>query len=503
MHDQKVEDFLQYVKEINHYNEAVSTMYWDLRTGAPKKGVDQRSEVIGTLSTVAFQMATSDKMKGYLNDLLQEDRFATLDRRTQRMVEVAKEEYDRSKKIPQDRYQAFVVLTSKAESVWEEAHHADDFPAFQPYLEKIVEMNQEFLQYWGYETNPYNTLLDQYEKGMTVEQVDPIFKSLREATIHLLQRIQNEGTEPRYDFLHREYPIAQQEELSRYLLQEIGYDFVAGRLDESLHPFTITLNSHDVRITTKYIPNDLFSAIGSTVHEGGHALYEQNIAEELLGTNLAGGTSMGVHESQSRFWENIIGRSQMFWKTYFPHVQSLFPVQLGDVNAEEIYRALNRVQPSLIRVDADELTYNLHIMVRYELEKDLINGELKVKDLPELWRAKMKEYLGVEPTTDREGVLQDVHWSGGSFGYFPTYTIGNIYSAQLAHRLEEELGSLDQLIADQRLTEIRQWLTEHIHRHGKMLPPAELIRQATGEAINSQYLIHYLTKKYQDVYQFN
>ncbi len=280
----------------------------------------------------------------------------------------------------------------------------------------------------------------------------------------------------------------------------MGYDFAAGRLDETEHPFETALNLYDVRVTTKFLPNDVRSAIFSSIHEGGHALYEQGISPDLIGTSLQAGVSNGVHESQSRFWENIIGRSRPFWEHNYAAVVEAFPVQFADISLDDFYLAVNDVHPSLIRIEADELTYNLHIMIRYEIEKGLINQEMQVADLPEIWREKMQDYLGVTPETDADGVLQDVHWSGGDFGYFPSYALGNIYAAQFAHTLEQQMPDMWDQVRTGNLLGIKSWLNEHIHKYGSVLQPNELVEQVTGEPLTSKYLIHYLKDKFTSIY---
>lgn len=499
--DELVQEFKAYVRKIVDYNEAVSLLFWDLRTGAPKKGVAQRAEVIGTLSAEVFRLSTSPQMEEYLHALSQPGVYPQLDRITQAMVREGKRELERNKKIPPDRYEAFVVLTSQAESVWEEAKHTSDFSLFQPYLEKIVAMTREFIDYWGYKEDKYDTLLDQYEPGMTVRQLDAIFAPLRERTVQLVQAIR-QSPRPSVDVrpFQREYDPLKQREFSLFLLEQMGYDFQAGRLDETVHPFEITMNQRDVRVTTRFERHELRSAIFSTIHEGGHALYEQNIAPALAGTPLSSGASLGIHESQSRFWENIIGRSYAFWQRYYPDLVRVFPAQLADVSLDDFYRGINVVEPSLIRTEADEVTYNLHILLRYEIEKGLIRDDLRVADLPGVWAEKMKEYLGVVPDNDGEGVLQDVHWAGGSFGYFPTYALGNIYSAQFAHALSQEMPDYQERIRQGDLRSIQQWLKEKIHQHGKLLTPAEIVQSVTGEAINPQYLLAYLEQKYKPLY---
>lgn len=496
------ENLLELVKRIKYYNDALSVLYWDLRTGAPKKGVAQRSEVIGMMSEEAYKLTTSVEMEKYLEYLEEQDNNRVLDNITKAVVKECRREFDKYRKIPAGKYKEYVILTSNAESVWEDAKNNNDFQLFAPYLEKIVDFNLEFIELWGYKGNKYNTLLDINEPGMTVDKLDAIFKELRSRIVPLVAKIKESPMQPDEDILEIYFDTSKQEEFSLYILEKMGYDFEAGRLDESEHPFTIGINPGDVRITTHYYPNDFASALMSSMHEGGHALYEQNISADLNGTPLCTGASMGIHESQSRFWENIIGRSKGFWERYYKDLQKVFPEQLKDVSLENFHRAINRVEPTLIRVEADEVTYNLHVMIRYEIEKALINGEIKVSELPRVWNEKMKEYLGITPPNDTKGVLQDVHWAGGSFGYFPSYTLGNIFAAQLYNTAKKEIRDFDTLISKGELISIKKWLSEKIHKFGKLMEPSEIIKEATGEDINPTYLIDYLESKYKDIYKF-
>ncbi|WP_159883371.1 carboxypeptidase M32 [Paenibacillus puerhi] len=500
-HAAKWEQFKQYVKKMKSYEEAIGLIYWDMRTGAPKKGIAARSEVVGDLSGELFKLSVSEEMREFIDYFSKPEHQEQLSFIDKRIVNECKREYDRSKKIPPERYQEYVVLTAQAESAWEDAKEQSDFDSFQPYLEKIVEFNQEFIELWGYEGHKYNTLLDMYEPGMTVEKLDQVFGALREQVVPLLAAIQASGAKPDTGFLKQTFDQEKQKKFSLFILEQMGYDFDAGRLDETVHPFATGLNPGDVRITTRYLKDDVNSALFGTIHEGGHALYEQNISPELLGTPLCTGTSMGIHESQSRFWENMIGRSRPFWSRYYAELQANYPGQFDGVSAESFYLATNEVKPSLIRIEADELTYNLHIMIRYEIEKALFDGSVKVADLLRVWNEKYREYLGIEPANNGEGVLQDVHWSGGAFGYFPSYALGNMYAAQIARTLDRELGGLDALVAKGDLHPIKAWLADKIYRHGKSLTPSEIILEVTGEELNPDYLVDYLREKYSDIYK--
>lgn len=491
--------FKALMKKIKAYDEALGVLYWDMRTGAPKKGIETRSEVVGLLSAERFQLSVSLEMGELLSALSEHmDELSPVE---QRMVTECKKEYERSRKIPPERYEEYVVLTSKAEAVWEEAKQNADFESFRPYLEQIVAFNREFISYWGTGETPYDALLDMYEPGMTIKQLDAIFGSLKEELVPLVEHIAQSPHQPDTRFLRNTYDLEKQRQFSLFILKEMGYDFDAGRLDVSVHPFATGLNPGDVRITTNYLPHDFAFSLFSSIHEGGHALYEQNISPDLVHTNLGEGASMAVHESQSRFWENMIGRSLPFWRRYYPDLQKTFKEQLQGASLEQFYRAINEVKPSLIRIEADELTYNLHIMIRYELEKALFNEGLRVDELPDAWNAKYKAYLNVEPAHDGEGVLQDVHWSGGAFGYFPSYSLGNMYAAQIMHALRKEMPDMDARIEAGELAPIKDWLKKHIYQHGMVKTPAELIEQTTGEALNPVYLTNYLQKKYKEIYK--
>jgi carboxypeptidase Taq len=493
-------DFLDYIKKMQAYEEAINVMYWDMRTGAPKKGLEQRSEVIGMLSTEAFQMLVSDQMNDYLVALSNDKVYSGLNPVTQKAVELLKKEYKKNKVIPPKEYQEYVVLCSKAESVWEDAKEKSDFQSFAPYLQKLVDYNKKLITYWGYEGNKYNTLLNEYEPGVTVEVLDQVFEQVREKIVPLVKKIAESSHQPKTDFLYQHFPKLNQRKLSEFLLKELGYDFNAGRLDETVHPFEITLNRGDVRVTTKYDERDFRTAIFGTIHECGHAIYEQNISEKLEGTFLCSGTSMGIHESQSLFYENFVGRNKGFWQRYYNNLKDFSPEQFDGVSLQEFYEAINESKPSLIRIEADELTYSLHVMVRYEIEKALFNDEITVEELPRIWNEKYEEYLGVTPPNDAKGVLQDVHWAGGSFGYFPSYALGYMYAAQFKHAMLKDLPDFNELIETGQFEKIKNWLTEHIHQYGKTKQPLEILKDVTGEGLNAQYLIEYLEEKYRYIY---
>lgn len=497
---EKWELFRGLLQKIQSYHEAVALMNWDLRTGAPRKGAETRARTIGLLSTEAFRMGISPEMGEYLGFLSQPVVLNELDDTQRRMVLDVKEDYDRSVKIPPEKFQAYTELTAHAETLWEDFKENADFQGFAPYLTQIVEKTQEFIDYWGPQATRYDTLLHMYEPDLTVEKLDHVFGQLRDRLVPLVEAVTNAQNKPEAAFLKGQYDVGQQEKFGLFLLEQIGYDFEGGRVDETVHPFETTINHGDVRITTNYKQNDVASAIFSSLHEGGHALYEQNVADELAETPLGQGTSMGIHESQSRFWENFIGRSQAFWNRYFGDLQQHFPEQLKDVTAEAFFRAVNRAENSLIRIEADELTYNLHIIIRYEIEKMLFNEGLQVSELPKVWNEKYQSYLGLTPPDDELGVLQDVHWSGGLFGYFPSYALGNMYAAQIAGTLRKEIPELDALVEAGNFQPVKEWLTDKIYKYGKSRKPAEIIKAVTGEDLNPDYLADYLEQKFKSIY---
>ncbi len=498
-----VKQFRELDQKISHINSILGLLSWDKDVMAPKKGRSIFANAIGTLSTENFKLTVSEEMGSLLEELSKPEVNATLDEVTKAIVRERKRDYDKSKSIPAELYNEFVVLTNNAGVAWAEAREKNDFSIYQPFLEKIVAMRKQFAEIVGYEGHPYNALLDDFEPGLTVDTLTPLFAQLREKSIELLNRIQASPHQPRKDIFSREFDVEKQKAFNRFLLPKLGFDMDGGRLDETVHPFAQNVNTGDVRITTRYLKDNVRSAIFGTIHEAGHGMYEQNVNPEFNGTGIVGGTSFGIHESQSRFFENTVGRSREFWTHFYGDLKEHFPTELADVELDEFYRAINAVEPSYIRVEADELTYNLHIMLRFEIEKALMAGEIEVKDLPKVWNEKMEEYLGITPPTDTLGVLQDVHWSFGGLGYFPSYSLGNLYAAQLFYKIKEEMPEFDTVIENGEVPKIKDWMKEKIHQHGKFYTPGELIVRVTGEELNADYLVKYLEEKYSEVYKLN
>lgn len=495
-YENRLNEFKEYVKNIEYLGSAFATLYWDTRVNIPKKGLPKRGDLLGYLSAEQYKLQTAPVVKEYLDYFSAEPASDDI---TAGMVRIIQREYDRTMKIPEQEYREYTVATSAAEAAWEEARAKSDFALFKPHLQKLIDFNRKFIGYWGYKATPYDTLLGFYEPGATVQSINLAFSQLRDTIISLLEKIKKSPVKPDDSFFKKNFPAADQESFSRYILEKMGYDFEAGRLDVSTHPFTINFNNHDVRITTRYLENEFRSAMFGCIHEGGHAIYEQDIPDSLFGTMLGSGISMGVHESQSRFYENIVGRSRAFWSYFLPEAKKRFP-QFEGVSLDAFYRGINTVSPSLIRVEADELTYSLHVIIRYEIEQQIFNNDISVDELPALWNRKYKEYLSIEPQNDSEGILQDMHWSGGSFGYFPSYALGNLYSAQFLNTMKNDLPDFDARIEAGDFAAIHGWLKDNIHVHGSIYDPGDLVKRVTGEPLSAQYFIDYLNQKYGTLY---
>jgi len=468
---------------------------FDAVTGAPKGGSAVRGRAEAYIAAEAFKIAVSDEMRAAIEEL---EALENLDAITAAAVRQARREYDSRCKIPVHIMREFSELTTEANHVWEDAKVANDFKAFAPYLARIIDYNKTFIDYRGYTGVPYNTLLDDYELGMTTDKLDIFFGTLKNTIVPLLKRI-TEAEQIDDSFVTRYVPKDKQKAISELLMNKLGYDRNRGQLRESAHPFTTGFGSAETRITTHYYDQSFFYSMYSVIHETGHALYELGKMPEIASTMLDDGVSMGVHESQSRFYENVIGRSRAFWELIYDELIAILGDEWKGIPVESFYRAANKAEPSFIRTEADELTYSLHIMVRYEIEKAIFAGGVSVDELPELWNAKYKEYLGITPPTDTVGVLQDTHWSGGSFGYFPSYSLGNAYAAQILNTMNKEID-LEALIRADKISEITTWLGEKIHKFGKIKPPAQLFTDFTGEDLNAEHYVKYLNNKFEGLY---
>ena len=501
-------EFAAYIAELNDLLCTLNLLTWDVRTQMPPAAAETRGQQMATLTRIVQERLASAQMGRLLDHAEAEIRADAPDSYRVRAVRSVRAAHAISQRVPPALSGELAVQRAVGQRVWEEAKPANNFARFAPHLKTLLRLNRELADAIGYTDHPYDALLLQYEPDMSAARLTALFETLKAGILPLLRRI---TAAPAVDasFLHRHYPAAQQRAFGLEIAGKFGYDFQRGRVDASAHPFEISMTRQDVRMTTRYQENYLPGAIFGLFHETGHALYEQGVAPELTRTALAadfvglyavGGATFGVHESQSRLWENQIGRSRTFWQLHFDRLRDYFPEQLADVTVEQFYRAVNRVQPSLIRVEADEVTYNLHIMLRVELEMELIEGRIDVDDLPTLWRRKMSDYLGVAPETDTEGVLQDIHWSAGQFGTFPAYTIGNVLSAQFMNAARRTVAGLDEMLAAGNYTPLHKWLAENIHRHGRAFGLDELLMSVTSEEFSAAPYLAYLHQKYSELY---
>lgn len=491
---ENLEKLKNHLKRISNFENALSLLRWDSETYMPKNASEKRAEIIGEIAGYTFKEFTSEKTLKLLQNA--ENEAQSIEEKA--LIRETKKEFEKSKKIPPELFIEFQIETSKAQNAWQIAKKEDNFNLFKPQLEKIVSLSKEIAEHLEYEENRYDALLDNYEPGLKTKDLLSILPSLRSFLINLLGKIEN-SNKPKKDILKGNFDVQKQKNFSEFMLKKLNFDFNSGRLDLSEHPFTITISYNDVRITTKYDEKDITKGVFGTIHECGHALYEMGIPENLRGLPIGDGASMGIHESQSRFWENIIGRSFNFWKYFYPKLQEIFPY-FSNISLEKFWRSINTVEKSPIRIEADEVTYNLHIMIRFEIEEGLINDKIKVSDLPEIWNQKMKEYLGITPKSYKEGVLQDIHWAHGFFGYFPSYMLGNLYAAQIYYSLLKDKENINEKIENGDFIEILIWLREKIHSKGKIYEPQDLIYQISGEKLNPSYFIEYLNSKYEKIY---
>jgi carboxypeptidase Taq len=488
-----IEELHQKARELTDLNSILALLKWDQEVMLPSGGSEGRAGQIAALSTITHQKLTASDLGGMLGELSAEKEALTA--ADQALIRVMKREYDKNTKLPEKFVADFSRLVSGALPVWVAARQKNDFDHFLPLLDKIIDMSRQKADLLGYEEHPYDALLDIYEEGLTAARLEPLFSDLK-TTLSQLLKDKVEGQKPAPDIMAEMSPMVAKDQVrfTEKLLEEIGYDFNRGRQDISAHPFTTSLGHNDRRVTNRFRPDSL-EFIFSALHEGGHALYEQNIDEAYAETPLDEGVSLGIHESQSRLWENIIGRSLLFWERYYPLLQEFLPDQFRSIRLEDFVRHINLVIPGMVRVEADEVSYNLHILIRYELEKGLLEGAINTADLPGLWNDNYREHLGVEVDSDANGVLQDIHWAHGALGYFPTYTIGNLAAAQIWRNYCHFDPDYRQTIRQGKLDRIRSWLTARIYRHGAFFPPEELLQNVCGEPLNSRYFIDYLKNK--------
>jgi len=489
--------FREMLNKMQAYEYMFQLAGWDSNTEAPRDSFKRRAEVLGILSKEVFALETAPEYQEVINKLYESR--DTLDDHLKREIKKAKRGLDKIVNIPENEFIEYQKLLQMSQLVWEDAKKNNDYDSFKDNLRQLIDYNRKFALYYAPDKDPYDTMLDDFEEGMTTKEYDQFFGQLKEELVPFVKEVLKSGNNKYDHLINDHYDAKKQETYCDYLIDVLKFNRNRGLMKKSVHPFTWNTSPEYVRFTTRYLENYVFSSIFAAIHELGHATYEQQISTEFDGTLLHGGTSMGIHESQSRFYENIIGRSLEFWQTHLDKFKELFPEQTKGITPEDMYQAVNKAEASLVRVEADELTYPLHIMLRYDIERKIMSGEVTVEDLPELWNDLMEEYLGIRPENDSDGVLQDVHWSGGMFGYFPTYALGTAYSAQIYYAMLKDLD-LPEIIKNNELEKVNEWLKEKIHKYGSSKTPKELILEVTGEEFNAKYYIKYLKDKYTELY---
>jgi carboxypeptidase Taq len=495
----KLDQLKTHLAEYIDLNHAVGLLSWDQQAYMPPGGTEDRGNQIATLSHLAHQAITSADLGRLLDDLLPEAAQMDPDSDEAALIRVADRFYRKETRIPTDWVSRFSKASTLAFDAWAKAKRESNFATFRPFLEEVIRLRQEYASFFAPYGHIYDPFLDDFEPGLKTSEVQAIFAVLRSEQVELIKAI-SQGPQPDATFLSQPFSEAAQRDFGIEITRKLGYDWTRGRLDVTSHPFTSSFGQGDVRITTRFDPNYLPGALFGIIHETGHALYDQGHAPAYRHTLLSNGASMAVHESQSRMYENLVGRSRAFWKFFYPRLQTYFPGQLGSVSLETFYRAINKVIPSLIRVEADEATYNLHIMLRMELEIGLMEGSLAVKDLPQAWNSHMQDSLGLIPTDDARGVLQDVHWSYGYIGYFPTYALGNLVSAQLWEKILEEIPDLPQQFEMGEFGALLAWLRKNVHQYGAKYQPQVLTERVTGSKIDPTPYLRYLKSKYGELY---
>jgi len=495
----KIEQLEALTRELGAIQRASAVLGWDAQVNMPAGGAEERGFQLGVLAELSHKRFVNDETHNLI--VAAEAEAASLDPDSiqARLVKYCRRDYDKATRVPAAKVAEFAQVTAVSQEAWARARSENNFAAFLPHLERVIELRREYASYFAPYDHVYDPLLDDFERGMKTAEVQAIFNQLRPVQVELVHAI---AARPEIEnsFLYQNYPEQAQWDFGVEVATRMGYDWNRGRQDKSAHPFTTSFGLRDVRITTRFDTGYVGSALFSTMHEGGHALYEQGFDPALRGLPLADGASMAVHESQSRLWENLVGRSLAFWKFFYPRLKEYFPTQLANVDLQTFYRGINKVKPSYIRVESDEATYNLHIMLRLELEIALMEGSLKPADLPAAWNARFQEYLGLTPPTDKVGVLQDVHWSHGLIGYFPTYALGNLVSCQLWEVLQQAIPDLESQIEHGELGVLLAWLRQNVHTHGSMFEPQELVQKITGSRIDPQPYMRYLKTKFGQIY---
>ncbi len=491
------------MREIALLNASYAVLEWDHQVNMPPAGAETRAEMTSYLAGMIHEKGTDPKVGDLIADIEASDLVKDAESIEAANIRELRHMYDKETKLPKELVEEFEKTTALAHSEWAEARQANDFSRFQPWLEKIVDLTKRKAEAYGYEGEPYNALLDNYEPGATTQEVADVFEKLRKDLVVLLAKIKDAKDAPDKTIVERAYDVKKQQVFGELVCKSMGYDFNGGRLDISTHPFTTGFGPGDVRITTRYNPNRLNDALFGTVHEAGHALYEMGIeSKKHFGMPVGEAASLGIHESQSRMWENMVGRSKAFWTYYFPIAQGMFRESIGNVEFEDFYRAINVVEPSYIRVEADEVTYNLHILLRFEMERAILNGDIKIKDVANEWNSRFEKYFGLAVDKDANGCLQDVHWSAGLMGYFPTYALGNIYAAQFFAQAKKDMPDLEQNFENGNYLGLREWLRTNIHQHGLRFRAIDLCKRVTGESLSHKPMMDYMNKKFGEIYNF-
>lgn len=491
----------EYIEKNLALREALTLFEWDNETLAPEGAAENTSKAIGVLSGEYFKTLINDEVKELLAVLVTEEEQKNLDFNQKAIVKHLRKTYEQMESIPPSEFRAYSELTAKASGIWARAKRNNSFKDWAPTLEEIINYQKKFAAYRKKDDKKlYDILLDDYEEGFTMEKLDIFFEKIKASLVPLLKKVTEKKDLIDKSYNKQIFDRDRQLDFAKFISSYVGFDYTRGVLAESAHPFTTNLHNHDVRITTHIHPDNLESSIFSVIHESGHGIYEMNIDDAITLTPVGGGSSMGIHESQSRFFENMLGRSEAFWIPIYSKLQEYFSEQLDSVSLDQFLAGINKAEPGLIRTEADELSYSLHIIIRYEIEKMIFEENVPVEDLPQIWNRKYKKYLGVEPRVDGEGILQDIHWAGGSFGYFPSYALGSAISAQLYHHMAK-LMPIEEYLKAGNLTPIVDYLKEHIHRFGATKNTSELLTGMMDEDLNADYYVSYLTEKYTTLYQ--
>ncbi len=492
--------FEKQLEEIGYLGNVMGILHWDQEVIMPEGGADSRAKQLSALAGLYHEKSTHPKLGAWLDTLEKLD-ARQLDDHQWCNVRETRREYDRTTKVPRELVEELADLGSRGHQVWARARQDNKFSDFAPLLTRMIELKKQWAHHVDPNQAPYDVNIDQYERGFTMAELDPIFARLKEELVPLIRSIQDSGHKPDTGFLEGTFPINKQEALGRRISTDMGFCFEQGRMDVSVHPFCGGGDPTDVRITTRYREDNFIESLYAVIHETGHGLYEQGRMKEGRALPVSESLTMGVHESQSLFWERMIAQQKPFLNHYLDLFRETFPDNFKGIEVQKLYEAINVSQPSFIRVEADEVTYPMHVLIRYEIEKGLFDGTIAVEKLPQIWNDKMKEYLGIRPPTDTLGVLQDVHWSGGAFGYFPSYTLGAMLACQFYNALLKQVPETETAIAEGRFQVVKKWLNENIHSQGRLLDTSTLIQKVTGESFNIEHFLQYLRTKYQALYR--